>query len=382
MKKVLLVGSSFNVMPLLKVLRNADIEVVVCGIYKNDPLHQYADDSIYADYSIKEDLLEVLKNNQFDAIVPTCNDYSYISCSWVASQLGFGGFEPYEITKTIHEKDDFRKFCNVNGIKSPQMFSDSTDVKEQNYPLIVKPIDSFSGKGISTAKTPEELDVAIERAKRASRTNKIIIEEFKQGTLHAITVFIENGKAKLSFVTDEFCSVYPYQVNSTCMSFLSEDTKENIFQEIAKIVYLLDLKSGLMHVQFLVDGENFWIIECTRRAPGDLYGKLIKLTTGIDYDELYVNNFLGKTEVPKNEYTVDKIMSKHTLTTDLEGVIESITFKIPCHNTFIPLKNSCDVIKSAPFDRAGIVFSEYQTNEELKKTIPEIHNLIEFNYYA
>jgi formate-dependent phosphoribosylglycinamide formyltransferase (GAR transformylase) len=382
MKKVLLVGSSFNVMPLMKVLKNTNAEIVVCGAYKNDPLHQYSDDSIYADYSIKEELLNVVQNNHFDAIIPTCNDYSYISCSWVASQIGFSGFEPYEITKTIHEKDDFRKFCNLNNIKSPQMFSDESLITENNFPLIIKPIDSFSGKGISIAQTSKELDTAIEKAKRASRTNNIIIEEFKQGTLHAITVFIENGNAKLNFVTDEFCSVYPYQVNSTCMSFLPEDMKENVFQEIEKIIRLLNLESGLMHVQFLVDGHDFWIIECTRRAPGDLYGKLIKLTTGIDYDELYVNNFLGKHGVPKNEYTIQKIMSKHTLTTNLEGVIESITFNIPCKNTFIPLKNSCDVIKSAPYDRAGIVFSEYTTNEELKKTIPEIQNLIEFNYYS
>ena len=45
MKKVLLVGSSFSAMPLLEELKKRAFHVSVCGKYRTDPCHYYADNS-------------------------------------------------------------------------------------------------------------------------------------------------------------------------------------------------------------------------------------------------------------------------------------------------------------------------------------------------
>ena len=60
---------------------------------------------------------------------------------------------------------------------------------------------------------------------------------------------------------------------------------------------------GLIHTQFISDNNTFSLIEVTRRCPGDLYSKLIQMSTGINYSELYSMPFMGL-ELPIN---VEKI---------------------------------------------------------------------------
>ena len=62
MKKVLLVGSSFSAMPLLEELKKRAFHISVCGKYRTDPCHYYADNSFFVDYSKKEELLKICVN--------------------------------------------------------------------------------------------------------------------------------------------------------------------------------------------------------------------------------------------------------------------------------------------------------------------------------
>ena len=159
MKKALLIGSSFSAMPIMKELKNSSIEVSVCGSFKKDPCHSYADNSYFIDYSIKEDLCELVKKNNFDYLVPTCNDASYNSCSWVQQKLGkYFGFDAFSTTEILHNKKNFRNYLKRNNLPSHEFEnSDLLYIKKRHpLPCIVKPVDSFSGKGISLVRKKKE----------------------------------------------------------------------------------------------------------------------------------------------------------------------------------------------------------------------------------
>ncbi|MDA7818353.1 ATP-grasp domain-containing protein [Sulfurimonas sp.] len=380
--KVLLIGSSFSAISLLIYIKKLGYSVSVCGALKDDPCHLYADESFYIDYSKKDELLKLCKNNHFDFIVPTCNDFSYNSASYVATELGlYFGFDNYQTTMLLHTKDSFKEFTQKNKFNvsktytSEEVLGDNGDIK---YPLLIKPVDSFSGKGVTKIGIKEELYDAISIAEQNSRDKTAIIEEFINGTLHSHSAFIQDGKITDEFFVDEFCSVYPYQVDSSSMAVnLSNKVKNGMSTSIEKLISLLNLSDGLMHTQFIVDGDDFWLIETMRRCPGDLYGALIEKSTGSLYTELYVMPFLNKKVLKQESEKINKYIARHTVSVKNQYLFQSFSHTIPSEKIDIyPLKESGHILKVAPFDKVGILFAEFKDIDELAKYTPLLNTFI------
>ncbi len=370
MKKALLIGSSFSAMPIMQELRNSSIEVSVCGAFKKDPCHSYTNNSYFIDYSIKEDLFDLVKNNNFDYLVPTCNDASYNSCSWVQQKLGkYFGFDEFSTTEILHNKKNFRNYLKRNNLPSPE-FENSDDLyikKSHPLPCIVKPVDSFSGKGISLVRKKNEFNFAVEKAKSNSINNNYVVEEYVQGSLHSHSAFIRNKEIFVDFFVDEFCTVYPYQVDcSNHPSRLDSSIKKKIKDSINFIIKDLNLCDGLIHTQLIVKNSNFWIIETMRRAPGDLYGYLIEYSSGINYWEKYTNPFIEKKIEKEAGNKEDKLIARHTISSNKLISLKSFKTSIsPKSIEVFQLKNSGMELESAPLDKMSIVFLEFSNLQEL-----------------
>lgn len=382
MKKVLLVGSSFSAAPIFWALKRQGLHVTVCGGLESDPCHQYADDSLFIDYSKKELLLKSLIGSDFNYIVPTCNDYSYLSASWVANQLGYPGFDTTEVTEIIHNKKKFRKKTTEFNLIAPRLINEF-DFIDSNVPLpyLVKPVDSFSGRGVSKIQSVQDIPQAVIDARAASRSGQVLIEEFVTGSLHSHSAFISNGNIVIDFFVDEFCTVYPYQVNcSNHPSIINEKIRLDLRKEIEKLSRELKIADGLLHTQFMSDGKNFWIIECMRRCPGDLYGTLIKRSTGIDYVDLFILPFLNK-EYPKNiDKFIDKFFGRYTVSSKKEQVNFSFSSKFSSEKIeFIPLKSSGEKMNPAPLDKAAILLIEFSDKSSMFEIVPNLHDYVIVN---
>lgn len=385
-KRILLIGTSFSALSLLKYLKKEGYYVCVCGGLKNDPCHSYADESFFIDYSKKEELLKLCEEESFEYIIPTCNDYSYNSASYVSWKLDkFHGFDKLSTTELLHTKNGFREFTIKNGFSVPRAVKYNDNLNFDNlkldYPLLVKPDDSFSGKGVTKVFQKSELKKAVETAQINSKNKDVIIEEFIEGELFSHSAFVQNGKILIDFFVDEFCTVYPYQVDSSSLSFeLSDKIKDELRYEISKLISLLDLKDGLLHTQFISDNKRFSLIETMRRCPGDLYGTLIKKSTGFNYGEFYCKPFLNEKNSIKNLKLFDKHIARHTISKNDDIIFESFSYDIPAKTVDIfPLKDSGQILKQAPFDKIGIVFCEFDTKEKLIEYTPRMKEFFFIN---
>lgn len=380
-KKVLLIGTSFSAVPLYFKLKEQGYSVAVCGGLEHDPCHAYSDYSYKIDYSKKENLLELVQKEQFDYLVPSCNDFSYMSCAWVAQQCGgFSGYDAYETSTILHAKNKFREFTEKHGFPVPKAVNvtSQTDAQELHlkFPVLVKPSDSFSGKGITKVFHQKDIPDAIAEALKNSRNAEAVIEEFIEGTLHSHSAFIGNGEIVFDVFVDEFCSVYPYQVDCSCLTTsLADELQSRVQQSITKLVKLLELNDGLLHTQFIVEGGDFWLIEPMRRCPGDLYGKMITLSTGVDYADLFIKPFLNEPMPASVEKPHHKYIARHTISVPKPLIFTSFSHTIEAKTVqIVPLKNSGEVLEKAPYDKLGIVFAEFSTETELAANV---HRLAE-----
>lgn len=361
--RVLLIGSSFSAVPMLRALKLRGAHVTVMGKYGADPCHAYSDCSIYDDYSNRDTLLGICRKNEFDYIVPSCNDYSYLAAAYVAARLGFAGLDDLETTSILHTKDQFRRFCRQIGVPAPRIFGELTpdgDMEVHGFegPALVKPVDSFSGRGVQHIERADELPSAARRAFAQSRSRKAVVERFVDGTLHSHTAFIASGRVVWHDFVDEFCEIYPYQVDrSIYPSRLSIETRSRAHASVEKIVSALDICDGLLHTQFIASETEFWIVECMRRCPGDLYGHHFKLALDYDYEANYVAGFVGAEPEGPRDCGVSRHVERRVISTDSEEAFFGVSLTSASANAlYVPLKNSGDRLEAAPFDKAGILF--------------------------
>jgi biotin carboxylase len=378
MKKTLLCDANFCVLPLVDSILSKMHHLSVAGMIETDPAHKIANNSVLIDYSNIDLLQKKIVEEGYDYIVPGCNDRSYFSLSKIAEKLGYPGFDKFETTLIINYKDKFRSFAESKGYPIPRSVNDLSEISSLQFPILIKPIDSFSGKGIQKIFEKCDLTKEWEIAKKFSKEGGVIAEEFVDGKLYSHSAFIKDKKIVIDFFVNEYCTVYPYQVNS---SNISDDLNFNIQSDlkewVEKFSQDLDLVDGLIHTQFISNGTNFYLIEVTRRCPGDLYSKLIEMSTGINYAELYTLPFIGEKLPTKIERKFTKFISRHTVSTDQDSIFLSSSVDIDnCGVLNIQLKTSGQKMLAAPFDKSGIYFIEFKNAVEMQKNTENLKNYI------
>ena len=381
-KEVLLIGTSFSAVPIYSALKQLGCRVAVCGASPADPCHVFADESHHIDYSQRELLLELVRDKGIKHIVPSCNDYAYLSAAWVAEQESLDGFDSYETTLILHNKNAFRKFADRKGYPIPKAISvhglDQFGEPNLAVPMLVKPVDSFSGRGMTKVHDQDELKSAIARAISNSRSGEALIEDFIDGTLHSHSVLFQDGRFVFEVVADEYCTVYPYQVNcSNVPSSLPKVLRRKVSECIQQLVIDLNLADGMLHTQFMVRGKDFWLIECMRRSPGDLYYKMVELSTGINGMDLYVRPFAGFKMPESITPKASRFIARHTISTAAPIVATSFSIDLPTSSLqIVPLKNSGEILEKAPYDKLAIFFLELRSENELFRTAPNLANYV------
>lgn len=378
MKKVFLCDAAFSVIPLLGALKKRGFHVSVCGSRETDPCHALADQSFIFDYSNQPALAKLVQDNGFNYIVPGCTDVSYLTAAAVAGTSGLPGFDIKETAKLFYNKAYFRQYARRHGYPVPHAVTTIEQAADLTFPILIKPVDAYSGKGISKLMGPDELKNATAEALQHSPSKQILFEEFKTGKLFSHSAFIRNGEILIDFFVNEYCTVYPYQVNSsnveTTLSATVKDTLRAWLRAFASDAQLCD---GLIHTQFITNGSDAWLIEVARRCPGDLYSRLIQSATGIDYPDLYIAGFCGLSQEPVGMFPSLKPISRHTVSALADCIYLAAKIDIPqAVIEYVAIKKSGEFMRAAPYERAGIYFVEHDSIDSMEKNTEELNKKV------
>lgn len=357
MDKVLLLDTNVASAPIHQYLVGAGYEVHVVGRNPNDFLAKAVPNYINLDYSDVEATLALVERLGVRFIVPGCNDLSYETCAQVSARRSFPGVDPIEAVHTLGNKQAFRRYAAQNDTPAPREIAEADAVTGR--PIIVKPVDAYSGRGVTALKSPTAQDIraAVTLAKEFSQRGACLIEEFVEGQLYSHTAFLGEHGVVADFIVEEYGSINPFTVDTSCVVFdFDPGLLQKVRRAIEQIARDLRLTSGLIHTQFIFDGERFWIVEITRRCPGDLYSLLISLSTGFNYAENYVRPFIGQ-PFEGRDGPRSAIM-RHTISLREEQTFGSLQFHQPVHvEKFVPLAMAGERVAASPFGRIGILFA-------------------------
>jgi biotin carboxylase len=365
MKRILLVDTNRAAVPIYRALCAMGHEVWVVGGKPTETLAKLADNYVELDYSDADRLSGLVDELCFDYLVPGCTDLSYQVCAEI-NDGRFPGIDSPASTSAINTKSEFRKIAAELGLSIPRVLTMKDVACAES--VIVKPVDSFSGRGMTVlhAPHPGELNDAFDVACKASNTGDAIIEEFIQGQLFSHSAFIWDGEVVADFVVQEDCTVNPYTVDtSRIATSFSGEMLESLRRSIRHLASSLHLTNGVVHTQFIAHANRYWIIEITRRCPGDIYSLLIELSTGYPYAASYAAPFVGEAPCSMDEAAIHERITRHTVTSKDGAPLWGFQFSAPVDiRLFVPLATSGDFIGPSPYGRAGIFFFRSPSDDD------------------
>jgi len=375
--KVLLLDTAFAAAPVYDGLIHAGHEVWVMGNRAQDLLAAKAGGNwIEQDYSQVAAVIAHIRRLGIERVVPGCTDLSMDTCL----QLGVTPdlMDSPETNAVLANKQAFRGLCRRLDLPAPQMQPPGSFPRAGRY--ICKPVNAFSGRGITIFDGQDRaaLDAAIAFATSASPTGEWLIESFAQGELYSCSGFVEGGKFQQVFYVREGSSANPFAVDT---SYLVRDMPkactELLEASLEKICAALSLKDGLLHTQFLMDGETPHIVEVSRRCPGDLYSMLIEYSSGTKYAARYASYYTGKPLDTRSDR--EKFILRHTVTSTKTDVYGGLEFDTPANvRAFYPLQIVGQTLLENQKSRAGILFTQSQTYDAL---ISEHHRFLNRSAY-
>lgn len=337
MKKLMILGGSRYILPLIRKAHELGVYVITCDYLPNNIAHKYADE--YCNVSIveKEKVLQKAIELKIDGISSFACDPGVTTAAYVAEKMNLPSVGSYKSVCIMQNKGEFRKFLKENGFNVPEArtYSSSnaalSDIDLFKWPLIVKPVDSAGSKGVSKVVDPDTLVQAIDNALNYSISGEFIIEEYLNpiGSPSDSDAFSVDGELKfISFNSQLFDDIAanPYTpAGFYWKPTLSKDHQNELKKELQRLISLLGLKNSVYNIEVReCDDGKAYIMECSPRGGGNRLSECLEMATGIKLIENAVRAALGMPLIGIEQRMYDGYWAEIILHCDSAGVFEGL----------------------------------------------------------
>lgn len=306
MKKILLLGGSRYLLPVIKSAHELGLYVITCDYLPDNIAHKYSDEYVNVSIIDEEAVLEAAKKLEIDGIMSFATDPGVVTAAYVAEKLGLPYGGSYESVSILQDKGRFRRFLtehnfNVPHAKSYEKLEDALcDTDFFTWPVIVKPVDSAGSKGVTRVDDKNELLKAIEYALDFSHCDQFIIEDFieKKGCSSDTDSFSIDGKLVATTFSSQRFDVQsdnPYAPMAySWPSTFSREHEDELTSEIQRLLTLLDMQSSIYNIETRegVDGKAY-IMELSPRGGGNRLAEMIRYASGVDMIKAAVQAAVG-----------------------------------------------------------------------------------------
>lgn len=337
MKKILLLGGSRYLLPVIKSAHELGLYVITCDYLPDNIAHKYSDEYVNVSIIDKEAVLEVAKKLEIDGIMSFATDPGVVTAAYVAEKLGLPYGGSYESVSILQDKGLFRSFLtehnfNVPHAKSYKNLEDALrDTDFFTWPVIVKPVDSAGSKGVTRVDEKNELRKAIEYALDFSHCDQFIIEDFieKKGCSSDTDSFSIDGKLVATTFSSQRFDVQsdnPYAPMAySWPSTFSREHEDELTSEIQRLLTLLDMQSSIYNIETRegVDGKAY-IMEVSPRGGGNRLAEMIRYASGVDMIKAAVQAAVGLQIDKVDQPQYDGCWAEYVLHSRVDGKFKEI----------------------------------------------------------
>ena len=302
MKKALVLCATIPHGLLLEKLKQRGYYTIVADMNPNAPAVPYADEFVCISAFDREAMTVAAREKQVDLVISSCSEYANSVCCYVGEQLDLPHPYSYETSLDVTDKGRMKALFVKGGVTTaPFRLFDSVEELagcSLPYPLVVKPVDAYSSKGVHKADNPEELLLYAKDALAVSRSGRGIVETYCPGRELQIDCVAIDGKAHVLMTRSKrTLSQDSIELNSGGSIVPADMTGQEEAQaaEIAqRIVDTFGLKNTPFFYQARLNGGVISVLEFAPRIGGGLSFQMVKRAAGVDIVELSIRSFLGE----------------------------------------------------------------------------------------
>lgn len=300
--KALVVAGGIPQIELIKQLNQRNIETLLVDGSPNAVARSYAEKFFQEDVFNIEAIKNIALKEKVDFIITVCADQVLLVVAHVSEMLGLPCYIDYETGKNVSDKIRMKKIFKrfdiptTDYVEKDHLDLDLDAISHLRYPLVVKPVDAYSSKGVRKVENEDDLRKFYKEAHQISRSKGVIVEEFFSGEEISVDAFVVNGKAKILTVTNSekikdknrfviFRGRYPAIISYTVLQKI-----EHVAQ---KIVDGFGLVNSPLLIQLLNKGEEISVLEFCARTGGNMKYLLIKYSSGVDVISATIDITLG-----------------------------------------------------------------------------------------
>lgn len=316
MKALVLAGGLAQI-ELLNQLRRRGITTVLADGSANALAKPYADIFCQIPIFDIEAVKDLALREQVDFLITVCADQVLLVVAQVSEMLGLPCYIDYQTARNVSDKKYMKKIFWENNIPTSRYVQmtelDWDKIRDLQYPLVVKPVDAYSSRGVRKALNSQELESYFKEACQISRAGGVIVEEYVSGEEISVDVYVENGEAKVLCVSNSekiddadrfiiFRGRYPITASPELM--------EQIRKVAQQIADSFGLKDSPMLIQMISDGQRVSVLEFCARTGGNMKYLLIRRACGADVIAQVIDLTLGlkphvELQAPEGKYIVN-----------------------------------------------------------------------------
>lgn len=304
-KKLMILGSSYSQLPLIKAAKELGYKTVVATLPGNNPGVKEADEVFFGDLRDPEEILAGAQQYEIDGIATCCMDTGIKSLGYVCDKLQLKGISEKAgiiSSNKAEMKVAFEEF-GVSTAKFRKVSSKEeleSVINDLELPLIVKAVDLQGSLGIYIVRTKDEARGAYEKTMNLTKESFCIVEEFIEGNEFGAQAFVYEGEIVYILLHNDmtFSSNTAIPVGHS-IPFVGDKSLEKQAIEQSKLaIKAIGLDNCAVNIDLIEKDGKVYIIELTGRIGATCLPELVSIYYGIDIYKMIVLMAMG--ENPKS----------------------------------------------------------------------------------
>ena len=263
----------------------------------------YADKTYLLDVREERQILEIARAEGIDGITTDQTDIPVRTMAYVAEQMGLPGIgmeTGFLFTNKAAMRDRMRElglpvlpYCETDSLEEAEDF-----FRRTGGSCIIKPEDNQGSRGVAEVSTLEELRGKYEDAARYSRKRRVIIEKKARGREFVLEGMVAGYDYRTLICGDTHYFDLPDVFAARMRVFPSQQERElveRVCQLNEKIIRGFGLRQGITHSEFIMDGDELYLLETAARGGGVFISSdLIALGSGLNTERFLIELALGE----------------------------------------------------------------------------------------
>jgi biotin carboxylase len=287
--------------PLIQRAREYGAFVVNTNLYSDSVGFRYADAGFVADVRDFDANLMIARRYPPDAIITDQSDVAVPTVARLCEELGIAGIG-IAVAKRFTNKPEMRKICRDIGHPTPEFAVCQTEKELCRFrddiqaPIVVKPTDSQSSRGVCRIGIGESISKAFANAIQYSSDNCVLAERFIPGPEFTVEgIAVNHQHQTLATSVKHHFGHNPMVADQ--LLYGSSETAFNLGKlhlQHDRLVEAMGLPFGLTHAEYKLCNGEFYLIEVAARGGGTrVSSHIVPFISGVDTNRLLIEMALG-----------------------------------------------------------------------------------------